>query len=38
MSLLQRLELVVQVAEAAAAGNGLVEHAAAGHLLDVLRK
>jgi hypothetical protein len=33
---LQRLELVVQVAEAAAAGNGFVEHRAAGHLLDVL--
>ena len=33
---LQRLELVVQVAEAAAARDGLVEHGAAGHLLDVL--
>ncbi len=34
--MLQRLELMVQVAEAAAAGNGLVEHGAARHLLDVL--
>ncbi len=33
---LQRLELVVQVADAAAAGNRLVEHRAARHLLDVL--
>ena len=33
---LQRLELVVQVAEPAAAGDRLVEHRAAGHLLDVL--
>ena len=33
---LQRLELVMQVAEASAAGDRLVEHRAAGHLLDVL--
>ena len=33
---LQRLELVVQVADAAAAGDRLVEHRAARHLLDVL--
>ena len=33
---LQRLELVVQVAEPAAAGDRLVEHRAARHLLDVL--
>ena len=33
---LQRFELVVQVADAAAAGDGLVEHGAARHLLDVL--
>ena len=33
---LQRLELVVQIAEAAAAGDRFVEHRAAGHLLDVL--
>ena len=34
--LLQILELVVQVAEPAAAGDRLVEHRPAGHLLDVL--
>ena len=34
--MLQVLELVVQVAEPAAAGDGLVEHRAPGHLLDVL--
>ena len=33
---LQLLELVMQVAKAAAAGNRLVEHRAAGHLFDVL--
>ena len=33
---LQLLELVVQVADAAAAGNRLVEHRPARHLLDVL--
>ncbi len=33
---LERLELVVEVAEAPAAGDRLVEHRAAGHLLDVL--
>ena len=33
---LQALELVVQVAHAAAARDGLVEHRAPGHLLDVL--
>ena len=33
---LQLLELVVQLAEAAAAGDGLVEHGAARHLFDVL--
>ena len=33
---LQVFELVVQVADAAAAGDGLVEHRAARHLLDVL--
>ena len=33
---LQRLELVVEIADAAAAGNRLVEHRAARHLLDVL--
>ena len=33
---LQRFELVVQVADAAAAGDRLVEHRAARHLLDVL--
>ena len=33
---IEGLELVVQVADAAAAGNGLVEHRAPGHLLDVL--
>ena len=33
---LQGLELVVQVAQAAAAGDRLVEHRAALHLLDVL--
>ena len=36
MRLLQRLELVVQVAQAAAARDRLVEHGAARHLLDVL--
>src|SRR6266545_2018238 len=34
--LLQRLELVVEIPDAAAARDGLVEHRAAGHLLDVL--
>ena len=34
--MLQRFELVMQVAEAAAAGDGLVEHRSAAHLLDVL--
>ena len=33
---LQILELVMQIADAAAAGDGLVEHRAARHLLDVL--
>ena len=33
---LQRLELVMQIAEPAAAGNRFVEHRAARHLLDVL--
>ena len=33
---LEVLQLVVQVAEAAAAGDGLVEHGTAGHLADVL--
>jgi hypothetical protein len=33
---LQRLELVVQVAHAAAAGDRLVEHRPPRHLLDVL--
>ena len=33
---LQRFEFVVEVAEAATAGNRLVEHRAARHLLDVL--
>ena len=33
---LQLFELVVQVADAAAAGDGFVEHRAARHLLDVL--
>ena len=33
---LQRLELVMQIAEAPAAGDGFVEHRAARHLLDVL--
>ena len=32
----QRLELVMQIADAPAAGNRLVEDAAAGHLLHVL--
>ncbi len=36
--LVEPLELVVQRPDAAAAGNRLVEHAAAGHLLDVLSK
>ena len=34
--LVQRFELVVQGAHAPAAGDGLVEHAPAGHFLDVL--
>ena len=34
--MLQRLEFVVQVAHAAAAGDRLVEHRPPGHLLDVL--
>jgi hypothetical protein len=34
--LLQRLELVMQIAQTAAAGNRLVQDRAAGHLLDVL--
>src|SRR6185312_9702338 len=34
--LLQMLELVVQFAEASAAGDRFVEHGSAGHLLDVL--
>ena len=33
---LQRLELVVQIADASAAGDRFVEHRAARHLLDVL--
>ena len=33
---LQRFELVMQVADAAAAGDGFVEHGAALHLFDVL--
>ena len=33
---LQRLDLVVEVSEAAAAGDGFVEHRPARHLLDVL--
>ncbi len=33
---LQRLELVMQRADTSAAGDGLVEHRAAAHLLDVL--
>ncbi len=36
--LVEPFELVVQRADAAAAGNRFVEHAAAGHLLDVLSK
>src|SRR4029079_13474696 len=34
--LLQGLELVVQVAEPSAAGNGLVQYGSARHLFDVL--
>ena len=33
---LERFQLVVQVADAAAAGDGFVEHRAPRHLLDVL--
>ena len=33
---LQFLELVMQIADAATAGNGLVQHGTARHLLDVL--
>ncbi len=36
MRVLERFELVVQIADAAAAGDGLVEHRAALHLLHVL--
>ena len=36
MRVLERFELVVQVADAAAAGDRLVDHRAPGHLLDVL--
>ena len=32
----QRFELVMQVADAAAAGDRFVDHRAAGHLLDIL--
>ena len=34
--LLQRLELMVQITQAATAGDRFVEHGAAGHLFDVL--
>ena len=33
---LQRLELMMQIAESPAAGNGFVQHRAAGHFIDVL--
>ena len=35
---LQRFQLVVQIADASAAGDGFIQHRTALHLLDVLAK